>query len=194
MLKNRFFPWVMTLSAFLLSATAVFPMEPIAEKDFVCRGDGAGRMVWEGKEYRDCPGGHLPAGGVRPELLALLNALQARVGAALVLTSGYRCEAHNRYSWACLARDGDAAGVSRRSLHRSGAAADFYVEGVRDISKYRTFAEELRRTAAASPGKTVWTRVYGAEEVRDPDNRHDYPYIHVHLLGVPRRPLEPASD
>src|SRR5262245_31463362 len=75
-------------------------LRPISEADFQCRGR-AGRIVsYEGKEYADCAGGHGPAGGVREDLLRLLNGLQSRVGRRVVVTSGYRCEAHNLYSWA----------------------------------------------------------------------------------------------
>jgi uncharacterized protein YcbK (DUF882 family) len=126
---------------------------------------------------------------VRPELIGLLNALQEDAGVRIEVTSGYRCEPHNAYSWAFTAAEtGDERGVTRDSLHRAGAAADFRAPGVRDLKAYRGFEKKLR--SLAGRGK-VWTKSYGAEEVRDPDNRHDHPYVHVHLLGVPRKAAPP---
>jgi hypothetical protein len=127
---------------------------------------------------------------VREELLALLNLFQDETGRRAAVTSGYRCEAHNLFSWASLAAEGDAEGVTRESLHRAGAAADFYVEGLRDERLYEEFARRLK-SLASRPG--VWAKAYAAGEVRDPDNRHDYPYVHVHLLGVKREALPPEK-
>lgn len=128
---------------------------------------------------------------MRPDLIALLRGLQNGVGFPMEITSGYRCEAHNAYSWAVVASEtGDEEGVSRESLHRAGAAADFRVPGVRDPAAYRGFEEKLH--ALAGSGK-IFTKTYGAREVRDPDNRHDHPYIHVHLLGVKREAKPPVA-
>jgi uncharacterized protein YcbK (DUF882 family) len=48
-----------------------------------------------------------------PELLDMLEEMREAWGGPLVITSGYRCPAHNR-----------AVGGAPRSLHLSGAAAD----------------------------------------------------------------------
>ncbi|MDR1651664.1 MAG: peptidase M15 [Synergistaceae bacterium] len=50
---------------------------------------------------------------LRPELIAMLEALRALWGRPISLTSGYRCEQHNR-----------AVGGASRSLHMAGRAAD----------------------------------------------------------------------
>ncbi len=176
-----------------VSPSPASELRPIAEEDFRCKG-AAGRSVsHEGKEYRDCAGGHGPQGGVRGDLLTLLNRFQSRAGQALAVSSGYRCQAHNLYSWAFVRSRGEKEdALSRQSLHRAGAAADFYVDGVSDQKQYGEWAEELRRLAG-DRGLKVWTRVYGAPEGRDPDNLHAFPYIHVHLLGVKREALPPKD-
>lgn len=164
---------------------------PLAPEDFLCKGAAGRAVAYKGKEYQDCVGGHGPQGGVRQDLLTLLNRFQARTGQTLTVSSGYRCRAHNRYSWAFVMNKGEEPDVlSRRSLHQAGAAADVYVEGVSDQKQYGKWAEELRRLAGGL-GLKVWTRVYGAQEGRDPDNQHAFPYMHVHLLGVKREALPP---
>ena len=60
---------------------------------------------------RCCRG--LPAGGMSPELIRRLEELRSRVGRPLVITSGYRCSAHNK-----------AVGGSPKSQHMLGTAAD----------------------------------------------------------------------
>jgi hypothetical protein len=181
------------LAAVLAGAALVAATPPVTRHDFICRGRSSDSVDFEGRHYADCSGGHLPRGGVRPALLHLLNELQTVSGRRVVVTSGYRCEKHNRYSWAFTAREtGDRMGVSRDSLHRAGAAADFYLEGERRPGKYQYFARKLYHLAAAD-GEGVWARVYAADKVRDPDNRHDYPYIHVHLLGIEREAAPPEK-
>ncbi len=173
----------------------LFGAEPrsLTQADFRCKG-AAGRSVsHEGKEYGDCAGGHGPLGGVRRDLLTLLNRFQSQTGRALTVSSGYRCQAHNRYSWAFVRSRGEREdAVSRQSLHRAGAAADFYVDGVSNQEQYGKWAEELVRLAG-DLGLKAWTRVYGAQEGRDPDNLHAFPYIHLHLLGVKREALPPGK-
>jgi uncharacterized protein YcbK (DUF882 family) len=52
------------------------------------------------------------------ELLGMLEKMRDAWGGPLVITSGYRCPAHNR-----------AVGGAPRSLHLSGAAADISARG-----------------------------------------------------------------
>ncbi|MBI4395746.1 MAG: DUF882 domain-containing protein [Elusimicrobia bacterium] len=168
------------------------------ETDFLCHGQAGRTVKHEGAVYEDCAGGHGPEGGIEPALLSLLNRFQEEAGKQLVVTSGYRCEPHNLYSWAAVVRKtGNEKDVSRQSYHRAGAAADFYVEGVRELKAYREYQAKLASLSKTLHGRklpvpAVWTRLYAPDEVRDPDNRHAYPYIHVHLLGKPRRSLPPA--
>jgi zinc D-Ala-D-Ala carboxypeptidase len=69
---------------------------------------------------------------VTPELLAALEALRAQAG-PLVVTSGYRCQAHNK-----------AVGGTPQSYHVRGMAADLHPTG--------TNAAHLALIALATPG------------------------------------------
>jgi len=64
---------------------------------------------------------HCGCGGdtVDAELLTVLEDLRARFGKAIKITSGYRCEKHNK-----------AVGGGKTSQHLLGRAADVQVAGV----------------------------------------------------------------
>jgi uncharacterized protein YcbK (DUF882 family) len=66
-----------------------------------------------------------------PELLELLEDLRAEGGAPLVITSGFRCAAHNR-----------AVGGADRSAHLEGRAADVFARPSAQLSLRRA-AERL---------------------------------------------------
>lgn len=63
--------------------------------------------------------GHECPGGMDPKLIELLEELRAHFGKPVVISSGYRCPAHN-------ARVGGA----KHSQHMRGTAADVKVVGV----------------------------------------------------------------
>ena len=62
---------------------------------------------------------HCGALKIDPALVANLQRLRDRVGRAITITSGYRCEAHNK-----------AVGGVVNSQHLEGKAADIQVEGM----------------------------------------------------------------
>lgn len=178
---------------FTVSPSRAGDLAKITPDDFLCRGRAFRSVVYQGKTYRDCSGNHGPSGGIRLELLDLLNETQKGLGKHLVVSSGYRCQRHNLYSWAFWAKESkDGTGVSVNSYHRAAAAADVYVDGEKNMDFYRKL-EALLQENARQRGVSLWTRAYSETEVRDPDNRHDHPYIHVHLRGGSRRSIPPAD-
>lgn len=131
---------------------------------------------------------------IYPILIDLLNHLQEKTGRRVVITSGYRCPKHNQY-----ADDSQAATTSK---HQIGAEVDFYVEDyeqapleiVRWIMEYysndadpefSSFRECRRNPLRLQhPGwynREVAISVKQADEGRDFDNRHPYPYITLEL-------------
>ena len=62
---------------------------------------------------------HCGAVKIDPALVTRLQQLRDRVGRPIIITSGYRCEAHNR-----------AVGGATDSQHLLGKAADIQVEGM----------------------------------------------------------------
>ena len=62
---------------------------------------------------------HCGAVKIDPALVGELQRLRDRVGRPIIITSGYRCEAHNR-----------AVGGAANSQHLLGKAADIQVEGM----------------------------------------------------------------
>lgn len=57
----------------------------------------------------------LPAGGMDPNLVKVLDEARERVGVPIIVSSGYRCPEHNR-----------AIGGASQSYHMRGMAADVY--------------------------------------------------------------------
>lgn len=64
--------------------------------------------------------GRLPEQGISRQLLDRLEALRARLGRPIRVTSGYRCPKYNAA----------VPGAADGSLHQSGEAADIQVNGV----------------------------------------------------------------
>jgi len=61
-----------------------------------------------------------------PELIKLLERIRSHFGKPVRITSGYRCENHNR-----------AVGGATYSQHRKGTAADFVVDGIEPETVWR---------------------------------------------------------
>ena len=59
-------------------------------------------------------------GGVQPELIEKLELLREKIGKPIIVTSGYRCEKHNKH----------VGGVAN-SYHLLGMAADIKVKGIK---------------------------------------------------------------
>jgi len=79
-------------------------------------------------EFRCKHCGKLPSGGIDKRLLVMLEQLRIRIGnKPIIITSGYRCPAHNK-----------AVGGATNSQHMYGKAADILVKGMspRELEKY----------------------------------------------------------
>lgn len=63
--------------------------------------------------------GKLPQHGISKELITLLEQIRNVFGKSITITSGYRCEHHNR-----------EVGGAKKSQHMDGIAADIKVTGV----------------------------------------------------------------
>lgn len=175
---------------------------PQITKDFFrCRGCELHPPRLEGKIfYQDCNGAHsLPLRDgkefIYPALLTILNEIQDRFKTCVVITSGHRCPAHNRYV------DGSIRNSS--SKHLIGAEVSFYVKGYenqpetivqaiidsyQDTQKYSklysTFSRYDKETdVSIAPwfNKEIFLKIYRKEEGRNLDNSHPYPYISVQL-------------
>ena len=69
----------------------------------------------------ECPCcGQLPEQGISQELLSRLEALRARIGRPVNVSSGYRCPKRNA----------QLANAAPESLHLTGEAADIWVAGI----------------------------------------------------------------
>lgn len=133
---------------------------------------------------------------IYPVLIELLNAVQAKTGKQVVITSGHRCPAHNTYV--------DDSRENSTSKHTIGAAVTFYVKGMENqtgtvvqhlldhyvkttkyqgLKEYQSFKrdEGSKQTTRVSAwlNKEIVIRVYDKDEGRNFDNRHPYPYIAI---------------
>jgi len=63
--------------------------------------------------------GKLPEHGMNPKLIELLQAIREKIGKSISITSGYRCESHNK-----------DCGGAKHSQHVLGNAADIKVAGM----------------------------------------------------------------
>jgi len=134
---------------------------------------------------------------VYPILIDLLNYIQARSEKRVVITSGHRCPQHNQYV--------DASAVNRTSKHLLGAEVDFYVEGLeqqpeivlqwvmeyyqivpfyKDKKEYQTFERPPQNEATAHAphaNKEIFIKIFQAQEGRNFDNQHPYPYLAIQV-------------
>lgn len=80
-------------------------------------------------ECKGRDGCHLPENCPPSELLEVLTEIREHYNAPLIITSGYRCEHHNK-----------EVGGAAHSQHLKGDAVDFIVKGVRtkDVYNYIT--------------------------------------------------------
>lgn len=187
------YPWEETQSLAIAKVTKEY---------FRCRGslENPERKV-KGEIYKDC-GGSRRHGllykdqqeFVYPVLIELLNYVQQKIGAKVVITSGYRCPAHNAY--VCADQKYET------SKHQVGAAVNFYVSGYEDrplevvkwiMDFYRQEGSqnflpfrqaESKKGQTKYPGwynKEIFIKIYDAKERRDFDNRHPYPYIVIEV-------------
>ena len=182
----------------------------ITKEFFRCKGSGMNPAFTETSEsgkvvtYKDCSGvsSHgLPLihgkEGVYSILIDLLNYIQCRTGKQVVVTSGHRCPQHNKYC--------DRSKSANSSKHMIGAEADFYVRGMEydpvaivdlimqyysakkfsDKEEYTVFHryEKNDTNVSTKPwyNKEIFVKLFQADEGRNFDNRHPYPYISVQV-------------
>jgi len=181
-------------------------IQPITKEYFRCRGSSLHPpIIVHAKEksedrISDCGGSDkhsLPYRGkeefVYPILIELLNHIQEVTKKQVIITSGHRCPDHNRYS--------DQSTQNSGSKHMIGAACDFYIKGLeshpeaackiiedfyKKNARYQKTDEwqKLRRFEKAQGvsiqpwyNKEIMIKIYKANEGRNFDNRHSYPYI-----------------
>lgn len=118
------------------------------------------------------------------------------------ITSGFRCETHNRY---CVVFDKTGA-TKLNSLHTKGMAVDFvaFKNGKPlTISQCAAKAEKLLNNIAYKFDDEDWFKIfprypnltkkirnqffikcYNIGEGRDPDNLHEFCYFHIDFRGI----------
>ena len=183
---------------------------PITKEHFRCKGSGASpikRVVQYGQEVNvtDCRGIHehsLPLKNEKewifPLFIELLNFIQNTIEKKVIVTCGHRCPTHNLYA--------DDSKINQTSKHQVGAEVDFYVEGLeyepwKVVDAIRLFYKEhptykgislfeefslisTNKYGLSHKGlcnKEIEVRVVEANEGRDGDNAHPYPYITIEL-------------
>lgn len=129
---------------------------------------------------------------IYPILIDLLNHIQEQTGKRLVITSGHRCPEHNAYV--------DPSPLNLYSKHQIGAEVDFYVQGMennpeavlkhifayyKNKKEYTEFSRYEKNDANVSTqpwmNKEIFIKLYKANEGRNLDNRHPYPYISIQV-------------
>lgn len=182
----------------------------ITKEYFRCKGSSLSpvRSEWVGGEvikYLDCGGSEkhsLPLKDgkefIYPILIDLLNYVQEKTKKRLVITSGHRCPEHNTYV--------DPSRLNQYSKHQVGAEVDFYVQGMEshpeaildilfsyykmhpDYNNNKEYVEftryEKNDAYVITPpwmNKEIFIKVYKANEGRNLDNRHPYPYISIQV-------------
>ena len=177
----------------------------ISKEFFRCKGSHIHTPVIDSSNpekivtFQDCNGRHgFPTKkGVYPILIELLNYLQRKTQKKVIITSGYRCLTHNQYT--------DRSRWGRNSKHLIGAEVDFYVEGYEEKpeqivqlvlnfykaekryhtnKEYQSFSRYEKKTNASTKpwyNKEIFLKLLKAEEGRNFDNRHPYPYLSVQV-------------
>lgn len=180
----------------------------ITKEFFRCKGSSSNPIQKDKKKnvmYPDCDGNSrhsLPLIGdkeaVYPILIDLLNFIQNQTKKKVVVTCGHRCPTHNIYA--------DRSTLGRVSKHMIGAEVDFYVKGLeekpeevveiifqyyqqtsycRGDAGYQKFQRYTKADAHTKIhpwyNKEIYMKLVGADEGRDFDNRHPYPYINIQV-------------
>ena len=173
---------------------SAFPQ--ITQDFFRCK--GSSKNI--GYESLDCrgPDEHsLPLKGgkehIPKTLVELLDSIQERLKAKLIITCGHRCMKHHLFA----KKEEDP----KTSKHLMGAEVDFYVKGLEDkplevvaaIMEYykerpevylnQFFKVEKSRSKRypAWMNKEIIIHLLDKNEGRDLDNNHSYPYICIEL-------------
>lgn len=135
---------------------------------------------------------------IYPILINLLNYVQAREKKQVYITSGHRCPDHNRYN--------DSSSKNQCSKHMIGAEVSFYVIGRENapetivnllkeyffknpdyhgLLEYQEFNRwekpDLDTSTLPWYNKEVFIKIYRANEGRNWDNDHSFPYISIQV-------------
>lgn len=201
-----------------VASQAAYPWQTASEEKFPritkeyfrCQGNREHASYLKGEERLfDCAGSSrhslpLKEGSeyVYPVLINILNFLQERLDAPVVITCGHRCPQHNRYS--------DPSEYNRTSKHMIGAEVDFYVQGYESRPEevisailefyqkpeyqkkesYQRFErytkKDLNTKTPAWFNQEIFVKLYQPHEGRDQDNTHNMPYVSIQVRYDPK--------
>lgn len=186
-------------------------ISPITKEYFRCKGSSLNQpipIIKEGKVVEnifDCHGAASHSLPIRhdkefiyPILIELMNEIQASTGKPVIITSGHRCPAHNRYV--------DLSAKNQASKHLIGAEVSFYVselEHTPELVLNALFAFYRSNPRYAAEGKAyteferyhkdvdvstkpwlnkeIFVKLYLPHEGRNGDNRHPFPYFSIQV-------------
>ncbi len=167
---------------------------------FRCKGNRSHPIRGEGTEkHADCGGDRahgLPLLDnkefVYPVLVDLLNWVQQKAEKKVVVTCGHCCPTHNTYL--------DPSPDNATSKHQIAAEVDFYVKGLEgdpqkvvdlllayyadkpEMGKFERYTKgETNVRVQPWSNKEVFIKLFHADEGRDLDNSHGYPYISIQV-------------
>ncbi len=206
-------------SALKTEALPAYPWEgnrggrisPITKEYFRCKGSSLNPpipIISDGKVLEnlfDCHGADSHSLPIRhekefiyPILLELVNEIQASTEKPVIITSGHRCPAHNRYV--------DLSPKNQASKHLIGAEVSFYVAQLErnpEVVLNAIFAFYRSNPRYAAVGKAytefvrydkdvdistkpwinkeIFIKLYLPTEGRNGDNRHPFPYFSIQV-------------
>lgn len=133
-----------------------------------------------------------------PILLELVNEIQTATGKPVIITSGHRCPAHNRYV--------DLSPKNQASKHLIGAEVSFYVAELeknpeivlqtifafyrsnpryaaagKEYTEFARYEKEVDVSTKPWLNKEIFIKLYFPHEGRDGDNRHPFPYFSIQV-------------
>ncbi len=199
--------WEMTLverEKYPWEKSLVGRFAPITKEHFRCKGNSLNPVLsikkegGQQQEIKDCGGidkHSLPIRAqkefIYPILIELLNEIQKKLSAKVIITSAHRCPEHQLYC--------DQSTEGKFSKHLIGAEVDFYVEGYenkpqevlqvirqfyQDEPRYKgmkEFQNFVKNDQSGIENKEITTAVRAKNSHRDFDNRHRYPFITLTL-------------
>jgi hypothetical protein len=181
-------------------------IQKITKEYFRCRGSSLNppRTIEENGSHKnlfDCGGSEKHSLPLRDGkefiysvLIDILNYVQASTQKKVVITSGHRCPEHNTYV--------DTSKANQSSKHMIGAEVSFYVQGLenqpdkiaRIIQQYYQQSPKYSQNPQYTHfkaydkddkkplfNKEIFIKLYNANEGRNFDNRHPYPYITIQV-------------
>ncbi len=193
------YPWKNTNSCqskitkeyFRCKGTSLNPCHVITQKNEIQRYYDCGGIekhslpLRNGKEF------------IYPILIDLINYVQERTGKRAVITSGHRCPEHNTYV--------DPSPSNQYSKHMIGAEVSFYMQGMendpntvvehiktfykitpqytgqKEYQEFQRYSKETNTAIQPWLNKEIFIKVFSAQEGRNFDNRHPYPYISIQV-------------